>query len=75
MSLLYFLGYISVNLGVFNLLPIPALDGSKLVSSIYEMITGKRINKKLEEKVTIVGFVLLIGLIILISIKDIISLF
>lgn len=75
MSLLYFLGYISVNLGVFNLLPIPALDGSKLVSSLYEMITGKRINKKLEEKVTIVGFVLLIGLIILISIKDIISLF
>lgn len=75
MSLLYFLGYISVNLGVFNLLPIPALDGSKLVSSIYEMITRKRINKKLEEKVTIVGFVLLIGLIILISIKDIISLF
>lgn len=75
MSLLYFLGYISVNLGVFNLLPIPALDGSKLVSSIYEMITGKRVNKKLEEKVTIVGFVLLIGLIILISIKDIISLF
>lgn len=75
MSLLYFLGYISVNLGVFNLLPIPALDGSKLVSALYEMITGKRINKKLEEKVTIVGFVLLIGLIILISIKDIISLF
>ena len=75
MSLLYFLGYISVNLGVFNLLPIPALDGSKLVSSLYEMIIGKRINKKLEEKVTIVGFVLLIGLIILISIKDIISLF
>ncbi|WP_297790868.1 RIP metalloprotease [uncultured Anaerococcus sp.] len=75
MSLLYFLGYISVNLGVFNLLPIPALDGSKLVCAIYEMLTGKTVNKKIEEKVTIGGFVVLIGLIILISIKDIISLF
>ena len=75
MNLLYFLGYISVNLGVFNLLPIPALDGSKIVSAIYEMISGRKVNKKIEEKVTIVGFVLLLGLIVLISIKDIISLF
>ena len=75
MSLLYFLGYISVNLGVFNLLPIPALDGSKIVSALYEMITGKRVNKKFEEKITMVGFVILLGLILVISIKDIINLF
>lgn len=75
MSLLYFLGYISVNLGVFNLLPIPALDGSKIVSALYEMVTGKRVNKKFEEKITVVGFVILLGLILVISIKDIINLF
>lgn len=75
MSLLYFLGYISVNLGVFNLLPIPALDGSKIVSALYEMITGKRVNKKFEEKITVAGFVILLGLILVISIKDIINLF
>lgn len=75
MSLMYFLAYISVNLGVFNLLPIPALDGSKLVSAIYEMLTGKRVNKKFEERITIGGFFVLIGLIIVISIKDIINLF
>lgn len=75
MSLLYFLGYISVNLGVFNLLPIPALDGSKLVSALYELFTNKKVNKKFEEKITLAGFVVLISLIILISIKDIINLF
>ena len=75
MSLLYFLGYISVNLAVFNLLPIPALDGSKLLTSGLEMIFGIKVNKKIEEKVTIVGFFVLIGLIVLVSIKDLINLF
>ena len=50
MNLLFFLGYISVNLGFFNLLPIPALDGSKIFTSLFEMITKKKVNKKIEEK-------------------------
>ena len=74
-NLLYFLAYISVNLAVFNLLPIPALDGSKLLTSAIEMITGKKINKKLEEKITMIGFFILLGLILVVSIKDIINLF
>lgn len=75
MNLLFFLAYISVNLGFFNLLPIPALDGSKLFTSLYEMITGKRVNKNIEEKFTVVGFILLLGLILLVTIKDLINLF
>lgn len=75
MNLLFFLAYISVNLGFFNLLPIPALDGSKLFTSLYEMITGKRVNKNIEEKFTIVGFILLLGLILIVTIKDLINLF
>lgn len=75
MNLLYFLAYISVNLGVFNLIPFPALDGSKLVTNLYEMITKKKVNKKIEEKVTIVGFVILLGLILLVTIKDVFTLF
>lgn len=75
MNLLFFLGYISVNLGFFNLLPIPALDGSKIFTSLFEMITKKTVNKKIEEKFTIGGFVLLLGLILLVTIKDLISLF
>lgn len=75
MSVLYFLSYISVNLGIFNLIPFPALDGSKLVTNLYEMITKKRVNKKIEERVTIVGFIILISLIIIITIKDVFTLF
>lgn len=75
MNLLYFLAYISVNLGVFNLIPFPALDGSKLVTNLYEMITKKKVNKKIEEKVTIAGFVILLGLILLVTIKDVFTLF
>lgn len=74
-SLLYFLAYISVNLAVFNLLPIPALDGSKLLTSGIEILTGKKINKKLEERITMVGFFILLGLILVVSIKDIVNLF
>lgn len=75
MSLLYFLSYISVNLAVFNLIPFPALDGSKLFTNLYEMISKKRVNKKIEEKVTVVGFVVLLSLILIITIKDILTLF
>lgn len=75
MNVLYFLSYISVNLAVFNLIPFPALDGSKLFTNLYEIITKKRVNKKIEEKVTIVGFVILLGLILIITIKDIFTLF
>ena len=75
MNLLFFLGYISVNLGFFNLLPIPALDGSKIFTSLFEMITKKRVNKKIEEKFTIGGFILLLSLILLVTIKDLINLF
>ncbi|EGC84081.1 M50 family metallopeptidase [Anaerococcus hydrogenalis] len=75
MNLIFFLGYISVNLGFFNLLPIPALDGSKIFTSLFEMITKKRVNKKIEEKFTIGGFILLLGLILLVTIKDLINLF
>lgn len=66
---------ISINLGLFNLLPIPALDGSKLVFTIYEMIFRRPINKKFEQIITIAGFFILIVLMFIISIKDVISLF
>lgn len=75
MNLLYFLSYISVNLAVFNLIPFPALDGSKLVTNLYEMISGRPVNKKIEEKVTVVGFIILLGLIVVITVKDIFALF
>ena len=46
---------ISLNLGLFNLLPIPALDGSKLVFNLFEMITGKKVNEKFETTITFIA--------------------
>ncbi|MCI5839163.1 MAG: M50 family metallopeptidase [Peptoniphilaceae bacterium] len=74
-NLLYFLGYISVNLGFFNLLPIPALDGSKILESLFEMISGKKVNKKISIAINTAGFIFLLGLILIVSIKDIVTLF
>lgn len=72
---LFFTALISINLGFFNLLPIPALDGSKLLFITAEMITGKPINRKFEENISIIGFLFLIGLMILVTIKDVVKLF
>lgn len=67
----YFLeiaGYIGVNLAVFNLLPIPALDGSKVVFTIIEWVRGKPISRKVEAIIHAVGFVLLLGFAVLVDI-------
>ncbi len=67
----YFLeiaGYIGVNLAVFNLLPIPALDGSKVVFTAIEWARGKPISRKIEAVIHAVGFVLLLGFAVLVDI-------
>ncbi|OLS01756.1 RIP metalloprotease RseP [Tissierella creatinophila] len=71
-NLLLILGFISVNLGFFNLLPIPALDGSRLVFLFIELIRGKPINPEKENLVHMVGFFLLIGLMIVVTYRDLI---
>lgn len=74
-SLLYITGLISINLGVMNLLPIPALDGGRLVCILIEMITRKRIPKNIEASVNGIGLLLLLGFSVFIMIKDIVGLF
>lgn len=59
--------FIGVNLAVFNLLPIPALDGSKIVFTVIEWIRGKPINRKVEAVIHAVGFVLLLGFAVLVD--------
>lgn len=59
--------FIGVNLAVFNLLPIPALDGSKIVFTVIEWIRGKPINRKVEAVIHAVGFVLLLGFALLVD--------
>lgn len=69
-NLLSFAAIISIQLGLFNLLPIPALDGSKLVFLTIEGLRGKPIDPDKENMVHFVGFVLLMALLILITFQD-----
>lgn len=66
---------ISANLGVMNLLPIPAFDGGKLLLVLVEAIRRKRLNPKTEEKIIMVGFFILIGLSALVLFNDVLRLF
>lgn len=74
-NFLMFLSMISIWLAVFNILPIPALDGGKLLFLAIEKIRGKAVNPKTEQKITLVFFSLLLGLMLFVTIKDIIGLF
>ena len=73
--LLNILSYISIDLGVMNLLPIPALDGGRLLVLFVEAVTKKRLNKKWEIAINVAGFVLLIGLMVFATYNDLARLF
>ena len=74
-SLLAWIGLLSVNLGIVNLLPIPALDGGRIVFLGYEAITKRRPNQKVENLLHTVMFFLLMALLIFITYNDILRLF
>ena len=74
-SLLPMLCLITINLGIFNLLPIPALDGGRLVFLLFEMIARKPVPQKYEAIVHGVGFIILMGFVALVTLKDIIGFF
>ena len=73
-SLLYIVTLISINLGVMNLLPVPALDGGRLVTLIFEMITRRRVPPRVEGIINAVGLAVLLAFSFLIMIKDIVQL-
>ena len=79
MNMLYFGGFIAINLAVMNLLPIPALDGGRvvglLITTAVEKITKKKIDPKYEAYLHGAGMVLLLGLMAVIMFKDIFVLF
>ncbi|MFA5232949.1 MAG: RIP metalloprotease RseP [Sulfurimonas sp.] len=62
MSVLFFAALISVNLGVLNLLPIPALDGGHIMFNLYELIFRREVNEEIMVKLTIAGWVILFSL-------------
>jgi regulator of sigma E protease len=67
---------ISMNLGIFNLLPIPALDGGRIIFHLIDGIAGRKVIKKeTEDAITGITLLILLGLMMLISVKDVINLF
>ena len=70
-SLLLLVALITVNLGVFNLLPVPALDGGRLVFLILEAVRRKPVPQKFEIAVNAAGFILLIGLMLFATFNDV----
>lgn len=74
-QLIYLMAVISINLGVVNLLPLPALDGGRLVFLLIEMIFRRPVPQKYEALVHFVGIILWLALMVLVTFKDIISFF
>ena len=62
---------LTMNLGIFNLLPFPALDGGRLVFLAIEAIRRKPLPQKVEAAVNAVGMILLLGLVFVVAIKDV----
>lgn len=73
-NVLALVAYLSINLGIMNILPIPALDGGHVLFLIIELITKKKVNEKVEGITTTIFFALLMILMIYITIHDIITL-
>ena len=74
-NVLYFLAIISINIGIFNLIPIPALDGGKIVLNILEAIRRKPLKQEIETYVTLAGVVIMVVLMIAVTWNDIMRLF
>ena len=62
---------ISINLGLFNLLPIPGLDGSRLVFSLIELVFRKRVSMKVESIIHVFGYALLLGAMLFFTFRDV----
>ena len=79
LNILYFGGFIAINLAVMNLLPIPALDGGRavalLLTTVYEAVTKKKVNPQIEGYIHGVGMILLLALMAIIMFKDIFTIF
>ncbi|MBO4791369.1 MAG: site-2 protease family protein [Clostridia bacterium] len=74
-SILYLITVISVNLGIMNLLPLPALDGGRIIMLLIEAVIRRPVNRKVEGYINTAGLVVLLGFMFFITAKDIFKLF
>ena len=73
-NVVYFMAVISVNLGIVNLLPFPALDGGRILLTVINRITGNKISPQVEGWINAIGMVLLMILMVVLLFKDTIGL-
>ncbi len=69
-SVFVLVAIITINLGIFNLLPLPALDGGRIVFSLAEILTRKKLDPKVEALIHTIGFFILFGLLIFVTFVD-----
>ena len=74
-AVLYLVAYLSINVGIINLLPFPAFDGGRILFLIIEKLFKKPVSSNVENIIHTIGFMLIIGLLIYVTINDIIRLF
>ncbi len=70
-TMIFLVAFITLNLGLINLLPLPALDGGRIVFAVIEMVFRRKVNPTIEGYIHAVGFFLLMGLIVFITYNDI----
>lgn len=75
LSLLDWMAMLSVNIGLMNILPLPALDGGRLGFILYEAITRKKPNAKVENIIHSIGFILLMALFVVVAFNDVLKIF
>lgn len=73
-DLVYIAVVISMNLGIMNLLPLPALDGGRLLFQLIELVRRKPINREVEGMIHFAGLVLLMVLFVVVTFKDVLTL-
>lgn len=74
-SVIFLIAYLSINVGVINIIPFPAFDGGRILFLLIEKIKGSPVNQKFENWCHTIGFILLMLLILYVTINDIIKLF
>ena len=74
-AILYLIAYLSINVGIINLLPFPAFDGGRILFLIIEKIFKKIVSKRVENIIHSIGFMLIIALLIYVTFNDVLRLF
>ena len=75
LATLFLIAFISLNLALFNLIPFPALDGARMAFALFEIVSRRKVSPAVEAAIHALGFVLLLGLLLLITYRDIMRLF